>query len=441
MLPPVSTPAVSPPISTTTPNVKRERKALRPLTTPSGPPPAKKMSKQHIPAPILPDNPLGLSARDNSGKLLTPQDDGFRQAFARKGLRTDPTNKIYLREFERFKGFVAESEGEETLQALLSSTLSTGQVSALVGDFMANRYNITEYRKSGVKTFLDTTSAALCWQKLVAVLRETTKYILSDRDFDVARQMKNSYLREAKKVPGLGELAHQAKPLSKAQISFLLHSDCMNIYTPKGLQCRFYIMLTLFFLPRVRSEASQVQRGEFRILLNPDGTDRCVVYAPNGSLKRDTGVRAGEKSGLTFKRPAAFPCVEPSLNFCLILREMFWHLDQLPHEGSRETQYMFHRCVASTPEPGHAFFLSDKLGLDSFDRLLRVALWSSGMDLKGQDVCNQVLRTTAFNMHQLIGVTADDSMSFSGHVSGRTRIIYQRNNAEFMAGIGAKIQV
>jgi len=62
------------------------------------------------------------------------------------------------------------------------------------------------------------------------------------------------------------------------------------------------------------------------------------------------------------------------------------------------------------------------------------------MDLAGQDVSNQVLRTTAFNMHQLLGISADDSMCFSGHVSSRTRIIYQRNNAECMCEIGGRMQ-
>jgi len=342
------------------------------VSSSSRPLPSKaKKSKQH--APILPDNPLGLSARDSEGKLFGPKDIGFRQAFARKGERTDATNKLYLREFARFEEFVIASGGEELLMALKASQLPNTEVSTLAGDYMSNRNNIVEFRNTGVKTFLDTTTATLCWQKLAAVLKDTTKYNLSDKDFELARKMKNSYLREAKLVPGLGELSHQVKPLSKAQISFLLHSDCISICMPKGLQCRFYILFTLFFLPRVRAEASQVQRGEFKLLLNPDGSDRAVVYAPNGSLKRDLGVRAGEKASMSFKRPTALPCEEPSLNFCLILREMFKHLDQIPHEGSRDTQYMFHRCVQSTPEPGKPFFLPARLGMDNFDRLLRVA--------------------------------------------------------------------
>ena len=377
-------------------------------------PPVVKVEKK--PYRMINNNPLGLVAKTKSGVILRPKDAGFREAFAKAGKRTEETERRYEKEFARFEAFVEDSFGKQMLTDLLASTMEEKAVADIVGDFMTSRINLTKYEREGVTTFLDTTTAQLVWQKLSAMLEDRTEYRLSSKGMRMAKRMKNSYLRAAKKVAGLGELANQPMPITHAQLSYLLHNDHLDLYTPKGLQCLFYIMFCIIFLPRVRSEAANVQRGEFKFLLNADGSDRGVVYAANGSLKRDSGVRVGANAAPAYKQPMALPCPEPKLNFCVILRELFRYLDMLPHDGNRDSQYLFHTPVAGNPGRDKPFYLKSRLGIDSFDGLFRWAMRSSGMDLTGVDTCNQVLRTTAFTMHQLIGELLNTFINFSNFI-------------------------
>jgi hypothetical protein len=65
---------------------------------------------------------------------------------------------------------------------------------------------------------------------------------------------------------GLGEMA-KPSPLSRIQLSCILHHDYLSHYTPKGLCSLFYIMLVVTYLQKITN-------GDFKRIYNPDGTIR-----------------------------------------------------------------------------------------------------------------------------------------------------------------------
>ena len=92
--------------------------------------------------------------------------------------------------------------------------------------------------------------------------------------FDGAKETRSSYQTKSKAEQGLGEMAKQSKPISRIQLSYILHHDYLSHYTPKGLLSLFYIILVVTFLPRVREEVQNMTRGDFKCIYNPDGTIR-----------------------------------------------------------------------------------------------------------------------------------------------------------------------
>jgi hypothetical protein len=149
-----------------------------------------------------------------------------------------------------------------------------------------------------------------------------------------------------------------------------------------------------------------VKRGDFFVVRNPNGSVRCVVYAPQGQLKRDRGHTTGATQARVFKRPVALPCPgEPKLSFDIILDTMFSHLDKLPWTGDRSQQPMFYQLLQNTPAPGTCFFVDRQMGWNSFDSLLRTAIWSCGLKVSDLQYQNQALRPTAFGFHRMLGLS------------------------------------
>jgi len=389
----------------------------------------------------IPTNPLNFKMTNGAGEEVEFGTSEFNHLFGESEKMTDATKKSYNLEFDRFLRFVRNNFGEGKETDLLSSTLPPTECSDIVSTFIQSRINVKEWRDHGVRKFLDTSTMDLIWQKIVAVFKQKTTYNLWSDDFVSARNARATYMVNSKKVHGHGELQNQPEALTRAMISFLLHSDQVTMFTPRGLVWNFYLLFTLIFLPRVRTEAKQVTRGDFFFLRNSDGSVRAVVYCPKGQLKRDRGHIRGDHHAKVFKRPIALPCPgEPKLSFDIVLETMFAHLDKLPWNGPRSEQPMFYQVVQQIPKPGSCFFLNRQMGVDYFSRLFRTLIWSTGLKVSALQYQNQSLRPSAFSFHQLLGLSTGQFMATAGHASSRTHIIYTRRNIELKAQAAGNFQ-
>ena len=390
----------------------------------------------------VPSNPMNIQVLDKDGNTLNPGDPEFCRYFAKQGKRKEKTNAQYNSEWKRMMVVLKAHYGDEKVNGMLASELPVQEVGEMISYHIASRINLAKFYKSGEKQYLDTTTLELLWAKISAVMRDKTDYDLSKPEFQAARNTKCAYMRKAKLVPGLGELASQPMPLSRAQLSFLLYSDQLCFSTPWGLTWLFYIQFTIYFLPRVKEEVWNARRGDFRRVFNPDGSLKGIIYAPMGSLKRDQGNKTALKSAGAFKRPCVLPCVtEPKLCFARALDEMEKQLDMMPWEGDRKLQRIFHQVVAGQPAPGKPFYVSNKhMGGDKFDSILRTAIWAVGIKCDRLQIVNQALRPTAFCLHKFVGLTVEDMMAVAGHCSRNTHTIYTRGNIDLMLNIGSKVQ-
>ena len=381
-----------------------------------------------------------------TGDILDPNSDEFRKEYARQSKHLPKTSSQMNREFDRFVDFLNlnAAAGPGFVEKMLQSQLPDTQVANMLGSFIESRINLQLFADSKLNKPIDLTTTDRVFSQICSVLKYKTNYkIVGNPAWDIAREMKCGYMRDAKKKHGLGELQHQATPLSRAQIDLLLHSDTISLYTPRALISCFYLQLVLYFNPRVRSEAYNITRSELRRIYNPDGTPKCVVYIPQSSLKMDQGTcsSSSTRASRVYKRPAVLPCPsEPKLCMFRILQEMDHHLDLLPFEGDRGTQRMFYGIkTGNKPKDGESFFLKGKMGQDTFDGLLENALWEAGIktDVK---ITNQSLRPTAFNLHELLGLSEETMAAVAGHSSSKTNRVYRRQNEELMGRIGGTIQ-
>ena len=101
---------------------------------------------------------------------------------------------------------------------MLASELEAEEVGRMLALYLSSRVNKKVWEEEGVVQPLDTTTYDFVWSKLTKILGTETNYKLTDPAFDVARGIKAAYMKKAKAVAGLGELAHQAKPLTSAQV-------------------------------------------------------------------------------------------------------------------------------------------------------------------------------------------------------------------------------
>ena len=407
------------------------------------PPPVKKSKKMKTQPPT---NPLKLSFFDSEGQSLDPNSEEFGDQYAIKNKRDEKTRRKIQEEYKRFIDFLDhnESAGPEFVEKMINNSLPEQAVATKLGLFIMNRVNLTKWEKSEVLMPLDTSTLDRVWSQVCSGLAENTEYKPQNNPvFDKARRMKTSAMKQAKLHFGLGELAGQAHPLTRAEVDALLHSDHLHLYGPTQIITLFYVTFVLFHGPRVRKEVYNVTRGEFHPVFNADGTLMCVIYVPRRALKKDQGDSSStsNKSSFVFKRPASMPCPsEPKLDFWTILQRIFVELDKLPHEGSRSTQRIFYQMKNKLPKDGSSFFINNKMGEKVFDGLLTDAINRVGIITEGTRISNQSLRVTSFNMHDLLGLSDADMAVTAGHSSDKTNRIYRRKNGEKRMLVGGGLQ-
>ena len=450
-LEPGESPKVEPPIASTSRPLKAMPKASLPK--------ADKPKKQKNCVSDIPENPLEFTVTDEKGGDVKFGTAEFNHLFGKTEKHIAATTKAYNAEFKRWLRFSKSRKGEEWTTRMLASQIDPVLVSEVLAVYIQSRINLTAWKDFGRKQYLDTSTMDLSFAKLVAVFKRDTEYDLWSPSFLSAREAKQVYMKKAKQQAGLGMLSNQHEPLSRAMICYLLHSDLVNLYTPQGLTWAFFWLFVLIFLPRVRTETYNVKRGDFHIIKNTDGTAKCVVYTPHGQLKRDRGHVRGDHAAAVMKRPIAIPCRnEPKLSFDTILETWFCHLDQLEWSGDRADQPMFHQ-LRTSPKLGECFFLPKKMGIDSFDMLLRKLIWSCGLKVGPLQFQNQCLRPTAFGyvlklyciytslstsnfrFHKKLNLSTGLFMAMAGHASARTHLTYARKNPDLLMGVTRTFQV
>ena len=87
----------------------------------------------------------------------------------------------------------------------------------------------------------------------------------------------------SKRTQGLGQINNQYMPLSRAQICLLLSNDQLTFNTPMAAGLALLPHLMLYLLPRVKSEASNVTRGDFERIYEVIG----VMYFSAGIFKKN----------------------------------------------------------------------------------------------------------------------------------------------------------
>ena len=213
-----------------------------------------------------PPNPHNRVFTGDNGDVLDPSSVAYLQQYANHQKVTSETMKVYEQEWNRFLAWLYQNmpNGNVVAGKLLSSQLPPTEVSRLLSVYLNDRINLKVYRETGEVQNLDTTTMDRVWYGLSFMFRKKTTYrITTDPAFLLARETKASNMRSSKKEQGLGQLNNQAASLSKAQLVWMLSSDQLTFNTPMGLVWLFWLTLMMYFLPRVRSEASNICRGDF----------------------------------------------------------------------------------------------------------------------------------------------------------------------------------
>ena len=66
------------------------------------------------------------------------------------------------------------------------------------------------------------------------------------------------------------------------------------------------------------------------------------------------------------------------------------------------------------------------MGDSTYGNLIPTAVTKCGIDRTGKNTSNQSLRTTTFNVQDMLGMSAAQKRLVSGHISEKTAEIYQR---------------
>jgi hypothetical protein len=197
--------------------------------------------------------------------------------------------------------------------------------------------NLKVWWETGIIQPLDLTTTERVFTQVSTMLFLTAKYKVSENpNFNGARESKNTVMRNAKKNHKMGLLDHQAHPLSRAQLNYLLHSDTLSFSQPFPLIADFYVNFCIWFLPRVRLEMYNMRRGEIHLVYGPHGQPMYAFYCPFSAFKTNQGTAnpTGEYGSFTIKTAAAVPVPSiPKLCPFRVIGEVFKHLDMLPFSG------------------------------------------------------------------------------------------------------------
>ena len=411
---------------------------------------SKQKHRSPPPSRATPHNPFNRKVFDpDTGEEVNVDSIDGLKLLGKQGKRSEETTRKMHMEFNIFLRFceTSPSVGPDLLKSMMQSTLPEQIVANILSIFVRDRINMTTWTKSGVAEPLDTSTMERIFSHVTGILAEKTKYVINGNPvFNVARGNKASAMRDAKREHGKGSRSNQADALSKAEINMCLHSDILSFYTPFGLQALFYFQFCLYNISRVRKEMLNLKRGEIKPIYNADGSPRYMCYVPLKALKKDQGncSSTSERASKVFTRNAVLPCPhEPKLCPFQMWDEMRMQLNKIPFIGDRKDQYVFHarskKALSKALEDG--FYLPERLGEETFDRMVKDVIAAVGIDVGERKICNLSLRVAAHNLHDMMGIAPETTAQNSGHQSITTQRIYKRGNWDKIALVGGATQV
>ena len=269
----------------------------------------------------VPPNVRNFRVQDNNGNELQPGTEEYRTQFRKIGKYKNTTLRQMTGEYNRFITFLTETNSEiwgpEIVKQLLAKQLPDETISTMLSDFVENRINLFAWWDTGKIVPLDTSTLDRVWNQVCGMLwMELGVKVASNPAFNGARETKKTIMKDAKQNFQLGNLVHQASPLSRAQVNLLLHSDTLNLYQPFPLYADFFVNFSLTCLPRIREELYNIKRGELIFKYDEKGNPLCMFYVPFSSLKCNQGDLAStsNRASFLFKRACCLPCPqEPKL--------------------------------------------------------------------------------------------------------------------------------
>ena len=402
-------------------------------STPADNPPALKLERKTGPRPPPPRAGRNLVVKDRQGNTLDRSDPEYYPMLARLGKQKPQTLIHRNQEWTRFKVFVTQSAKEDYGQSVWEKIVAKpcqipDQLLALIlSDYLEHRINTHAWNKDQSIQTLDTNTWDKVWSMLSSSLKEELGIFSSTNEhFRICRETKNTLKRDSQ-ARGYGQLAHQKQPIQVEVLEVLFHSGVLNLYQPFPLIAGFFSLFTLTFLPRVGEEMFSLKRKDLVFVKDAEGKIVSMLYCPTSALKMNNGVApSSERASRLLKSAVALPCPE-NTSVCLIsyTLEIFRHLDMLPCTDRGE-QRIFHRLVQGRVAPGECFFKDAPMGIDTFQRIFKDVITISGIDLEGLQVSNQSLRVSAFNLHQVLGFTEEETATVAGHSCTATQRIYKR---------------
>ena len=152
-------------------------------------------------------------------------------------------------------------------------------------------------------------------------------------------------------------MEHQASPFSMAELNFLLQSDHLDLYEPRGLVTLAMVLLATTLNVRIGKEMRAIKFCDFKHVFNPDGTLAYLVYSPD-TTKKDQGDHP-TTTHLTFKRPLALRVGDGNTKYDVanVLAHLRYHVELLGLPGDTDSQKLFWEMKNLTPKPGESFFL------------------------------------------------------------------------------------
>ena len=341
-------------------------------------PPASDGSKKNKPKKTAPPvNPISYKVTDSKGNEINRDDPLYREHFVKGGRHTKETRKQMDSEWKRFLEFIVNypEYGQQVVDDLTAETLADDKIADIFCNFLENRINLTKWNLDGEIVPLDLTTLDRIWSFISTMLfRELNVQVDGNPKFDKARGTKTRIAKNSKEVYNLGNHDHQAVELGRAVTNALLLSDTLNQYQPFPLVALIYIQIVLIFLPRVRTEAYNLKRGDFIFKYDSKGNPLCILYCPMGPLKKTQGLNPSTaKASFLLKRAASLPC--PSMpKFCLfnLFNILFSHLDMIPFEGDRKNQRLWYECRKGRIDANQCFFRDSPLGTSLFDAITSV---------------------------------------------------------------------
>ena len=142
-----------------------------------------------------------------------------------------------------------------------------------------------------------------------------------------------------------------------AELNFILQSDHLDLYEPRGLVTLALTLIATTMNVRIGKEMRDIKFCDFTYVYNPDKTLAYIVYSPDRT-KKDQGDHTTTKAALAFKRPIALRVGDGNNKFDLanVLAHLRHHVELLGLPADIDSLELFWEMKNLLPKQGESFF-------------------------------------------------------------------------------------